>query len=123
MRRVPPGWPDQVPPPGVADWDRAAGEWLLDLCPADYRGYPLLRRHPLVLAWLAERHVEASRHAMARTLASARADLAGMVPARVVEETLRTVEQEQASLLAAARCVDLVLQALTRHSLEAPGPV
>jgi hypothetical protein len=33
--------------------------WLLDLCPPEYRSYPALRRHPVVLARFAVLHVEA----------------------------------------------------------------
>ena len=50
---TPPGWPAVVPPPGSPDWEQAAAEWLIDLCPPDFRGYPVLRRHPSALAWLA----------------------------------------------------------------------
>ena len=50
---TPPGWPEGVPPHGVPDWEKAATNWLLDLCPPDYRGYPALRKHALALAWLA----------------------------------------------------------------------
>jgi hypothetical protein len=109
---TPPGWPASVPPPGAPDWERAAAEWLIDLCPADFRGYPVLRRHPLALAWLAGRHVEASRQAMAQALGRARADLSGTLQPGVVDEVLQAVEQEQARLLAAARGVDLITQSL-----------
>ena len=47
---VPPGWPERVRPPGAPDWELTATEFLLDCCPADYRRYRLLRRHPVVLA-------------------------------------------------------------------------
>ena len=40
---VPPGWPRRVLPPAVPGWEESAGAWLLDLCPPDYRGYPVLR--------------------------------------------------------------------------------
>jgi hypothetical protein len=112
---VPPGWPAAVPPPGVAEWEQAASQWLLDLCPPDFRGYPVLRRHPLVLAWLAGRHVEASRQALARALGSARAELSGVVAPGVLDQILQTIEQEQARLLAAARAVLLLEQALRGH--------
>ena len=110
---TPPGWPPGVPPAGAPDWEQAAAEWLIDLCPADFRGYPVLRRHPLALAWLAGRHVESSRQAMARALGQARADLSGSLAPGVLDEVLQTVEREQARLLAAARGVDLI-----EHSLR-----
>ena len=112
---TPPGWPPGVPPPGAPDWEQAAAEWLIDLCPADFRGYPVLRRHPLALAWLAGRQVEASRQAMARALGSARADLSETLAPGVVDQVLQTVEREQARLLAAARAVTLIEQALRGH--------
>jgi hypothetical protein len=109
---TPPGWPAAVPPAGAPDWEQAAAEWLIDLCPADFRGYPVLRRHPLALAWLAGQHVEASRQAMARALGSARADLSQSLQPGVVDQVLQTVELEQARLLAAARAVQLIEQSL-----------
>src|SRR6187549_3576925 len=98
---TPPGWPAAVPPPGAPDWEQAAAEWLIDLCPADFRGYPVLRRHPLALAWLAGRQIESSRQAMATALSRARADLSESLSPGVVDQVLQTVEQEQARLLAA----------------------
>jgi hypothetical protein len=109
---LPPGWPAEVPPPGVPDWEQAAAEWLIDLCPADFRAYPVLRRHPLALAWLAARHVAASRQAMATSLGRARAELGDALEARVVDQVLQALEREQARLMSAARGVDLIEQAL-----------
>jgi hypothetical protein len=109
---TPPGWPPMVPPPGVPDWEQAASEWLIDQCPADFRGYPVLRRHPLVLAWLAGQHVEGARQAMARALSRARADLAEALQPGVLDQVLQTLEREQARLIAAARAVHLIEQAL-----------
>jgi hypothetical protein len=101
-----------VPPPGVTDWEQAAGEWLIDLCPADFRGYPVLRKHPLALAWLAGQHVEGARQAMARALSRLRTDLSASLQPPVLEELIQALEQEQARLLAAARGVALLDQAL-----------
>jgi hypothetical protein len=112
---TPPGWPVVVPPPGTPDWEQAAAEWLLDLCPADFRGYPVLRRHPLALAWLAGRSVDAARQAMATALGRGRAELAESLPPGAVVDVLQTVEREQARLLAAARGVTLIEQALRGH--------
>ncbi|HST83484.1 MAG TPA: hypothetical protein VLL08_17265 [Kineosporiaceae bacterium] len=112
---TPPGWPAVVPPPGTPDWEQAAAEWLLDLCPADFRGYPVLRRHPLALAWLAGRTVDAARQAMATALSRGRAELTESLQPPVVDQVLQTVEREQARLLAAARGVTLIEQSLRGH--------
>jgi hypothetical protein len=101
-----------VPPPGAPDWEQAAAAWLIDLCPADFRAYPVLRRHPVALAWMAAQHVAASREAMARSLGRARADLAEVLAPRALEEVLGTLEHEQARLMSAARGVQLIEQAL-----------
>ena len=62
----PPGWPREVRPPDAPDWERTACNWLLDQCPPDYRAYPALRRHPVVLARFALLHIEANQAACRR---------------------------------------------------------
>lgn len=109
---TPPGWPGQVRPPGTPGWERTAVEWLLDLCPPDYRGHPVLRRHPVALAWLAGHHVTGAARATAAAVAGARAELRDAVDARTTEQVLQVLEAEQARLLAAGRAVTLVEQAL-----------
>ncbi len=108
----PPGWPAQVRPPGAPDWQRTAVAWLLDLCPPDYRGYPVLARHPVALARVAALHVEAGWQAGRRALATARAELADALPPPALGEVIEVLETEQARLLAARRAVALVEQAL-----------
>jgi len=51
--------------------------WLLDLCPPEYRTYPTLRRHAVVLARFAVLHVEACQAAVNRGLSEARGGLRG----------------------------------------------
>jgi hypothetical protein len=109
---APPGWPASVPPPDVEGWRRRAVGWLLDLCPPDYRGYPVLTRYPAALARLAAHHVTAQLHAQQQATATVRADLAGQVPPAAVEAVLEALEAEQARLLAAQRAVRLVEEAL-----------
>ena len=72
---APPGWPGAVRPPGAPDWERTAGAWLLDICPPEYRSYPALRRHAVVLARFAVLHVEACQAAVNRGLSEARGGL------------------------------------------------
>ncbi|MGN6333776.1 MAG: hypothetical protein ACTHOD_19340 [Motilibacteraceae bacterium] len=109
---VPPGWPREVRPPGAPDWERSATSWLLDLCPPDHRGYDVLRRHPVVLARFAARHVAAGVEAARRGLAEVRTDLRDVVPPEVVTQAVEVWEREGVRLLATARAVDLVEQAL-----------
>ena len=109
---VPPGWPAEVPPPGVGGWERRAVGWLFDLCPADYRAYDVLRRHPVVLARFAAGHCAAAIDAAHRGLATARAELRDLLPPEAIEATVETYEREGARLAAAARGVDLVGRAL-----------
>lgn len=111
--RLPPGWPEHVPPPGHPGWQQSAAAWLLDLCPPDYRGHAVLRRHESVLARLAAHHVEASLQGIARAVATLRDDLADHdVPPSAVEEALEALDLERARLMRAQRGVALVEQAL-----------
>lgn len=109
---TPPGWPAAVRPPGAPGWQRSAVGWLLDLCPPDYRGYPVLSRHPVALARLAVLHVEAELQANRRAVAGARVEFGEHVPPPALAEVIEALETERARLLAARRGVDLVEQAL-----------
>ena len=86
--------------------------WLLDLCPADFRAYPVLRRYPLGLAWLAYQHVGAQRQALAKGLSRIRTDLSRDLPPLALDEMIQAVEHEQGRLMAAHRGVELVARAL-----------
>jgi hypothetical protein len=112
---IPPGWPAEVPPPGTPDWEQAASAWLMDLCPADFRGYPVLRRHALGLAWLAGQQVAAARQAMANALSRIRAELSDDLQPAVIDQMLQAVEQEQARLLSASRGIQLIEHSLRGH--------
>jgi hypothetical protein len=109
---APPGWPAQVRPPDAPDWERTAHNWLLDLCPPEYRSYPALRRHLVVLARFAVLHVEASQLAVRRGLSEARADLRDVADLDVVEAAVQTWHAEDARLLGLRRAVGLVEEAL-----------
>ena len=108
----PPGWPAQVRPPGVEDWEPTACAWLLDVCPPEYRSYPALRRHPVVLARFAALHVQASQAAVNQGLSEARGGLRDVVGHDVVEAAVQTWQQESARLIAVRREVGLVEDAL-----------
>ncbi|WP_220451321.1 hypothetical protein [Nocardioides dongkuii] len=107
-----PGWPAQVRPPDAPEWERTAEGWLLDVCPPEYRSYPLLRRHLLVLARFAVLHVEACQATTRRALSEARAQLRGVVDPDVVEAAIQVWSAEDARLSGVRRAVGLVEDAL-----------
>ena len=109
---VPPGWPDEVRPPGTPDWERTATAWLFDLCPPDYRAHDVLRRHPVVLARFAARHVAAGIEAARLGLATTRDELRSVVDPETVTAAIGAWEREGARLVRAQRAVALVEEAL-----------
>lgn len=109
---APPGWPRQVRPPDAPDWEQTAAGWLLDICPPEYRSYPVLRRHVVVLARFAVLHVEADQVAVRRGLSEARAVLRDVAEPHVVEAAVETWHAEAARLEAERRAVGLVEEAL-----------
>lgn len=109
---APPGWPRQVRPPDAPGWEDTAIGWLLDICPPEYRSYPVLRRHSVVLARFAVLHVEASQAAVRRGLSEARAVLRDVAQPETVEGALETWHAESARLAAERRAVGLVEEAL-----------
>lgn len=109
---APPGWPRQVRPPDAPGWEGTASSWLLDICPPEYRSYPVLRRHVVVLARFAALHVEASQAAVRRGLSEARAVLRDVAEPRTVDAAVETLHAESARLEAERRAVGLVEEAL-----------
>lgn len=116
---VPPGWPSAVPPPGAPGFERRVTAWLLDLCPPEYRGYPLLGRQPLVLIRFAARLLAAQRTGMDTAVASLRADLAGLVAPQAIEDGMRLLRAEQQRLDSAMLAVHLVERVLRGHRFVA----
>ncbi len=109
---VPPGWPEQVRPPGAPDWESTAVAFLLDCCPADYRGYPLLQRHPVVLAGFAADVVEAQLRATRHSLGELRSRLHGHVEPEVVQSATEVCLEQEAALVRTRRAVALVEESL-----------
>jgi hypothetical protein len=109
---APPGWPAGVRPPDAPDWERTAVAWLFDLCPPDYRGEEVLRRHPAVLARFAAHHLAGAAEAVGRGLASARQELRGVASPQTLEAAIAAYQRAQARLEADARAVRLVERAL-----------
>lgn len=102
----------QVRPPDAPDWEVTAARWLLDICPPEYRSYPVLRRHVVVLARFAVLHVEASQAAVRRGLSEARGALRDVASADAVEVAIEAWHRESARLAAERRAVGLVEEAL-----------
>ena len=109
---APPGWPSAVRPPDAPDWESTAQAWLLDLCPPEFRSYPALRRHLVVLARFAVLHVEACQAAVRRGLSEARAGLRDVATPDVVEAAVQTWLTEDARLSGVRRAAGLVAEAL-----------
>jgi len=109
---APPGWPAGVRAPGSPEWEPTAVNWLLDICPPEYRAYPGLRRHPVVLARFAVLHVEAGQAAVNRGLSEARGLLRDVAGEAEVAAAVETWQREAARLLGVRRAVGLVEEAL-----------
>ncbi|MFT4108010.1 hypothetical protein [Propionicimonas sp.] len=109
---APPGWPAQVHPPGAQGWEVTASTFLLDCCPSDFRGYAILRRHPVVLARFAAEFVAAQARASSDGLGRLRLELADHVEPEVVQAAVEAWEEQAAHLQRLTREVGLVEQAL-----------
>jgi hypothetical protein len=109
---APPGWPADVPDPSRPDWESRAVAWLFDQCPADYRGYDVLRRHPVVLAHLAKGCLEATVEAAEVGLRSVRHDLRDAVDPQAIDAAVAAYEHERHRLRQASVGADLVWRAL-----------
>ena len=109
---LPPGWPDGVPGLDHPGFEQRARAFLLDLSPPEYRGYPALNRHLLLLVRLTARQLAAQRVGTENAVAALRADLAGHLPVSVVEEGLGVLRAEQYRLERQMGQVSLLEQAL-----------
>lgn len=109
---TPPGWPQGVRPPGAEEWEVTAAAFLLDFCPADYRAYAVLRRHPVVLARFASAFVEAQVSASAGGLGTLRTGLHDHVPPEVIQAAVQAWEEQSARLQRVRREVSLLEEAL-----------
>jgi hypothetical protein len=109
---VPPGWPPGVHPPGSEDFERTAVAWLLEVVPADYRLYGVLRRYPLALAAMAAHHADACVAGARHGYRTARTELGDALPPHGLDAVLATYRAEGRRLVAVARAVNLVGRAL-----------
>jgi hypothetical protein len=104
---VPPGWPDAVGPPGSEGWESSAAAWLLDLIP-EYRLYPVVRRHPVVLAFIAHHVLSGAVEGARQGYRTTRSELGELVPPHVIDAALRDCRTEGRRLAAVVRSVELV---------------
>lgn len=109
---APPGWPALVRPPDAPGWERTAANWLMDLCPPEYRHYPVIRRHLVVLARFAALHIEACQASCTMGLRAARVSLRDVADSDTVEAAVRVWQSEEARLAAVRREVSLVEDAV-----------
>jgi len=109
---VPPGWPSAVLPPGARGWEASAATFLFDCCPADLRGYRVLRNHPIVLAQFAKRFVSGQHTTIAEGLAEVRVSLGREVAPEVLDAAAEAWLRQGAQLELTRRAVGLVDDAL-----------
>ena len=119
---APPGWPDQVRPPGAPHWEADAVAYLLDCCPADFRAYVVLRNHPVVLAQFAS--------ALRRRPGRGRCRTGWRRPGpgcrttstrRCLEEAAQAWLEQAARLARTRRAVALIDEALRGRTYRAPA--
>jgi hypothetical protein len=109
---APPGWPSQVRPPGAPGWEKTAIAYLLDCCPPDFRAYPVLRNHPVVLAQFATHFVHGQQEASQQGLADVRTSLSEYVDPNTVEAAAQAWLEQGARLTRTRRAVSLLQDAL-----------
>ena len=113
---LPPGWPEAVAPPGSEGWEATAVAWLLDLAPR-YRQYEMMRRYPVILAYIARHHVHGGLAGAREGYRTIRAELVEQVPPHAVDAALKAYRAEGRRLAAIERAVDLVERALRGEDL------
>jgi hypothetical protein len=86
--------------------------WLLDQCPPEYRTYPALSRHAVVLARFAVLHVEACQAAVRRGLSEARGELRDVADPQAIAGAVECWQREEARLLGVRRAAGLVEEAM-----------
>jgi hypothetical protein len=109
---VPPGWPSGVHPPGSEGFERTAVAWLLEVVPADYRLYGVLRRYPVALAAMAVHHADACVAGARSGYRVARSELGDVLPAHGLDAVLSAYRAEGRRLVGIARAATLVSRAL-----------
>jgi hypothetical protein len=109
---TPPGWPREVRPIDAPGWERSAAAWLLDRCPPEFRSYPVLRRHEVVLARFTVLHLESALEAARRGMREARTSFRDHLEVEAIEAVVAAWQKEEARLLSELRAASLVEEAL-----------
>lgn len=109
---TPPGWPREVRPIDAPGWEGSAAAWLLDRCPPEFRSYPVLRRHDVVLARFTVLHLRASLAAVREGLREARTSFRGHLEVETIEAVVAAWHKEEARLGSELRAASLVEEAL-----------
>jgi len=109
---LPTGWPEAVLPPGAPEWERSASAWLFDCCPSGYRAYPVLHRHPAVLARFAADFVEGRIRSNRQALAKARSSPDDQTGPQTLDAATAMLEAEERRLVRLRRAIALVEEAL-----------
>lgn len=104
--------PAGVHPPGSDDFEATAVEWLLQVSPAEYRQYAVLRRCPAALAAAARHHAVACVEGARQGYRTVRTELGEHIPPHAVDAVLNAYHSEGKRLVATARAVELVERAL-----------
>jgi hypothetical protein len=113
---LPPDWPASVAPPGSEDWEASAVTWLFEWVPG-YRLSGVLRRHPVMLAFIARHTLDGAVNGMREGYRTARTGLEEVAPPHAVDGALVGFRDEGRRLAAAARGAHLIEQALRGASL------
>ncbi|MFI6490127.1 hypothetical protein [Streptomyces sp. NPDC050564] len=110
-------WPCQVKTPGSFDWERSAVKWLRELVPSRYASYPVLLKHPVLLARHAQIQVQHEIRVARTALQTARAELPALgLHEGVIEHTIKLYAAEVMQLQHIARSIRAVTHALTDGS-------
>jgi hypothetical protein len=109
----PPGWPADLPPADSPEFGDRVVLWLLDLAPAEFRGFEVLRRHPHVLGWAVAQYLDGAVTSLRASYSQVRATFADSIDAKTMQEVMEAFEFEGVRLAKAVRQVGMVNDALS----------
>jgi len=109
---VPPGWPEDLPPPDTEAFSAKVSGWLLDRCPPQFRATFTVRRHPSALAHVALYHSKATVAGQREAYRAARRLLAEQLSADALSGVLADLEATGHEVVSTLREVELVVEAM-----------